>query len=565
MTRSPAETSRRALIESLESRTVLAATPKLSADDVRQLLAQAASQTMSSTLDQTVIVVVDREGNTLGTFARSGNTLDNVGKDIVTLATVRARTAALFESKNDAFTTRTARFIIQDHFPEPVKSTPGGPLYGVQFSNLVGSDIVSSTPAIDGDPGGIPLFKDGEPVGGIGVAGDFHDVAARLDLMNLLKFYKANPDKLVFNGKEEHDVDEAVALAGAQGFMAPKNIRANRITIDGLALPFTKDDPLTGGKAQTLAQLVSSGKGSIVGTIKSTPNVPFTPTTIAGIPGELRRRDLINDPTSTNYGFISSNDVDRAGHVLPAADRLTKFDVSRAITRAVTQATKTRAGIRLPIGQITRVYVTIVDRDGDLLGAFRMQDTTNFSYDVAVQKARTAAFFSDNTHAFSTRAIGFLSQQYFPIGIESDAVGPLYHLQNGLSPNLALPTSTRGNRRNPLPNGITVFPGGFPLYKNSHLVGAIGVSGDGVDQDDRVAFAGAGKLQPPASIRSDTLPHEQTQSFIASRAGELINLFGTGPAIHLKLGGVSLDDVTTRLKRLNFRLPYEKEPRNPEL
>ena len=52
-----------------------------------------------------------------------------------------------------------------------------------------------------------------------------------------------------------------------------------------------------------------------------------------------------------------------------------------------------------------------------------MNDGTNFSYDVAVQKARTAAFFSDDTHAFSTRAIGFMAQKNFPPGLSSQAAG----------------------------------------------------------------------------------------------------------------------------------------------
>src|SRR5690606_12242216 len=40
------------------------------------------------------------------------------------------------------------------------------------------------------------------------------------------------------------------------------------------------------------------------------------------------------------------------------------------------------------------------------------------------------------------------------------------------------------------PNGIQIFPGGFPIYRNGALVGAIGVSGDGVDQDDLVGMLG---------------------------------------------------------------------------
>jgi hypothetical protein len=53
------------------------------------------------------------------------------------------------------------------------------------------------------------------------------------------------------------------------------------------------------------------------------------------------------------------------------------------------------------------------------------------------------------------------------------------------------------------PNGITIFPGGFPLYRNGQLIGAIGISGDGVDQDDIVGAAGTHDFLAPFSIRAD--------------------------------------------------------------
>ena len=80
-----------------------------------------------------------------------------------------------------------------------------------------------------------------------------------------------------------------------------------------------------------------------------------------------------------------------------------------------------------------RVHITVVDRQGNLLGAFRMGDGTNFSFDTAVQKARTAMFFSDDTHAFSATAIGFMAQAFFPPGIANSGSGPLFHIQNELS------------------------------------------------------------------------------------------------------------------------------------
>ena len=54
----------------------------------------------------------------------------------------------------------------------------------------------------------------------------------------------------------------------------------------------------------------------------------------------------------------------------------------------------------------------------------------------------------------------------------------------------------------------------MPIYRGNVLVGAIGVSGDGIDQDDMVSFLGlanaatslgSGIANAPAAIRADTL------------------------------------------------------------
>ena len=54
-------------------------------------------------------------------------------------------------------------------------------------------------------------------------------------------------------------------------------------------------------------------------------------------------------------------------------------------------------------------------------------------------------------------------------------------------------------------SGIVFFPGSVPLYKNGQLVGGIGVSGDGVEQDDLVSAAGATGFAPPLEIRADNI------------------------------------------------------------
>ena len=63
-------------------------------------------------------------------------------------------------------------------------------------------------------------------------------------------------------------------------------------------------------------------------------------------------------------------------------------------------------------------------------------------------------------------------------------------------------------------NGIQIFPGGFPIYRGATLIGGIGVSGDGIDQDDLIGFLGlanagivlgTGVAHAPAAKRADTI------------------------------------------------------------
>ena len=63
-------------------------------------------------------------------------------------------------------------------------------------------------------------------------------------------------------------------------------------------------------------------------------------------------------------------------------------------------------------------------------------------------------------------------------------------------------------------SGMSLFGGGFPIFRGNKLVGAIGVSGDGTDQSDLIAFlalAQAGRVlntgigHPPPARRADQL------------------------------------------------------------
>ena len=195
----------------------------------------------------------------------------------------------------------------------------------------------------------------------------------------------------------------------------------------------------------------------------------------------------------------------RNGSVLTAAE------VRQIIDRAIDTANKTRAIIRLPIGSRARMVIAVTDLDGAVLGLNRMPDATFFSIDVAVAKARNMVYFNSpagvadlpgiprNT-ASTNRTIGFGAQPLFPPGIDGADRGPFFDLYV----KDALNACTQGSQAaNPNQNGIVFFPGALPLYKNGVLVGGLGVSGDGVEQDDYVTAAGGLGFEAPPDSRAD--------------------------------------------------------------
>jgi len=259
--------------------------------------------------------------------------------------------------------------------------------------------------------------------------------------------------------------------------------------------------------------LVSTSIGFVVlpYELTSSPTVAYPQLNLGGVAGEMRA-PIIDDPIN---------------NLIDGEQRLKASEVTKMLTLAAQRAAITRAGIRLPRGQPAQVFISVVNNPNQpgatplVLGTFRTGAARNaagatiFSWDVAVQKARTALFFSNTNRAYSTRTVGFLAQRFYPPGIVGTAPGPLLSMQEFFS---LLPVNVTNllngvyfTTNNPppsspdpsLPNGITIFPGGFPLYRNGKLVGAIGVSGDGVDQDDIIAASGTVDYLPPASIRAD--------------------------------------------------------------
>lgn len=541
------------------------AAESLSTAEVGTIIAQAAAEARARNVAAT-IAVTDRVGNVLAVFAMPGaaataripSARDNTNNDAQGLtipsagaAIAKAITGAYLSSGGNAFSSRTASFIVQEHFP-PAPTTVGlesGPLFGVQFSQLPCSDLAArasdgligpkrSPLGLAADPGGFPLYQNGVVVGGIGVMVD--------------GVYGFDPNVL----DRDTDVDEAVALAGTVGFEAPVTIRADRITADGTSLRYTDIEyPQIGNVAgasfaSTAGALVPvagyySGAGLLAGVTYGTEASGVRASTSA----EFANRDafvLSNGAGLNRFPVRGGTDAGDVATPLSAAE-------ARAILEeAFTIMSRARAQIRQPLDSRAQVTISLVDTRGRVLGIVRSPDAPIFGIDVSLQKARTANFFSGRFaatellaasgevpqfvartrtflgdpaaltggFAFSDRAGGNLSRPYFPDGEVGQPNGPLSRPIGQFSPfstglqsalvvgNLAqhlafvtgasaqdtprnctsLPQVTPGATR--LDNGIQIFPGSVPVYRGGTLVGGIGVSGDGIDQDDMISFLG---------------------------------------------------------------------------
>jgi hypothetical protein len=125
---------------------LLAARPaaaQLTLADVQTVIAQAVTRTTALTGNplktNAVIALTDREGWVLGVWALNTNV--TAANPLVADAIAKAGAAAFLSSDNNAFSSRTAGFIVQQHFPPGVANTAPGPLVGVNFSSLGFSDI----------------------------------------------------------------------------------------------------------------------------------------------------------------------------------------------------------------------------------------------------------------------------------------------------------------------------------------------------------------------------------------------------------------------------------------
>jgi uncharacterized protein GlcG (DUF336 family) len=578
-------------------------TPNLTASDVNTIVLQAINEATARGKPAT-IAVVDRVGNVLTVTQMSGapttatitsgrgnmTGLEGVVVPTTLAAISKAMTGAYLSSNGNAFSTRTANYIIQEHFPPGVTNAPGGPLFGVQFSQLPCSDFNTAAATTAGatdagphrsplgfsaDSGGLPVYKNGILAGGIGI------MTKNTYSDNLNTFAVPIDD------------DEVVALAGSTGYQAPTAIDADNIAVNGFTLQYT--DATSANFAAPVAangtftptaappfffgppagQTANTGLtyGSSDGASGIAPDGALGPTLYAGT-------------TNTSYVFTDGN-----GHVIytptngrvPAGQAMTASEVQGLMVSTLNIAYETRAAIRIPTNSFAQVTVSIVDLDGNILAMARTPDAPIFGADVSLQKARSAVFFSRTDAAAKINAISYgastvpgtfadyinrsqsfieptvfadgiawslvgigdISRPFYPDGINGNGPGPLsipYNTWSIFSDGIQLdlvkadfvdevegkPPATAGcatsdgqglpaasGGKTQLANGAQIFSGGFPIYRGNTLVGGIGISGDGIQQDSMISFLGLqdftdpGVANPiahaPLAIRSDNL------------------------------------------------------------
>ena len=495
----------------------------LTASDVDTIVMRTAQAIDAPNL---IIAVTDRMGRILAVWRRdpAASVTDQ------NIAVSLARTTSFVSSSQGPLTSRTLEYISTFHFPpvfgaptpitnpDPlvdvsmlapqrqtlgIQNTPQGALWQIFTTNrgarLAGLGLTLGSagletlfnPPFDPDngvppatniddtapgpgltylPGAIPLYKDSTRlVGGVGVYGTTLQAA------------------------------EFAAIAGAAGsgtladpnFAFPGVPPAGLIFLVGVLLPAFEQTTIPAGMGPGTFNPASY----VVGPTDAGPTATFalSPTQ--------------RDP----YGDLIGPRADPLG-------ALTLADVTQLRDQAIATANGTRAAIRLPLGSATKMVIAITNRNGLILSLHRMDDAPVFSIDVSVAKARNVVYFSSPELdpgdqvpglplgvAITNRTLGFLTQPFFPPGIDGTAPGPLFASVALFNQN---PLQFNRQGREPfkpgLQNGVVLFPGASALYSPAGvLIGGLGISGDGVEQDDFVTNGAVAGFDAPLAIRAD--------------------------------------------------------------
>ncbi|MCY2976070.1 MAG: heme-binding protein [Planctomycetota bacterium] len=446
-------------------------------------------------------------------------------------------------------------------------------------------------------PGGVPLYKNGRLVGGIGVffpgpngyatfeqgfvhtsvRGSTQLESERVNAPKVLEsefiaFFAAGGTVV---GPGATSVDRFEGLAPPRG---PFGGVSGRIDLVGITLEIygpnpTRQNPVTG--QQRLLQIGLANGGG-----KGLRNNGGD---------QIVNKDL--SALDPNANSLRGRSVPEGWLVLPhssSVDPITGDDVQRIVSQGIAEANKTRAAIRLTSsflpGARTKMVLAVADSSGEVLGLYRMTDATIFSIDVAVAKARNTAYYASDrllpqdmidqnndgvkdvpkNVAFTNRTFRFVAGPRYPTGVTGAAPGDFSMLNMpGINP------ATGENTVNTAPLAASV-------YASPSTATVLAFDSFNASRNFR-----DGQQLTGAALQK-SLKRQNGIVFFPGSTPLYVNSNGTKKLVGgfgVSGDGVDQDDVVTSAGQVGFeaptairadqyfaggvRLPYQKFNRNP--
>jgi uncharacterized protein GlcG (DUF336 family) len=414
----------------------------------------------------------------------------------------------------------------------------------IRFGAAMGGGPRRSPLGLSADVGGLPLYQGGQVVGGVGV---LVDGIYGLDLRSA--DYDRNVDELVAIAAQRgfeppRNITERITADGKvlrysdvdsrdlKSSGAAPTTAANYLAVPGYTTAAPRAGAVYGTRPSGIraegrveypdvdAWVLDDGFGAN----RYTPRAALSPAPAAGgmaapevrmivseaLKVAFRARAQIRRPVDS-FAQVTVSVVDAESNVLAIARTpdAPVFGIDVSLQKARSAAFLSRPTTAAELRSIPAQVL--------IPGVLGTPPLSTYMDDA--QRRVSATLFA-NGLAFSDRSMGLLTRPNFPDGLASGRNGPFSTAMPNWSPfNVGLQLDlvigdivTRLNGDPPAPqgctalpqsaagapgptptrlaNGLQIFPGSVPIYRNDRLIGAVGVSGDGVDQDEMVAFLG---------------------------------------------------------------------------
>ena len=445
-----------------------------------------------------------------------------------------------------------------------------------RFGAGTGAGPLRSPLGLSADPGGFPLYMNGTPVGGIGVIADgvygldldFGDSDNNLDELIAMagSYHYAAPierrERVTLDGKvarfSDVEFDDLVTdPRSSPGFASINGVSGALLDVTSyfVAAGGILQGTAFGQNASGIRPDTTNYPGLDAFVLVNNANAerypPSAGTDGANALSAIEARQLVSSALAvagraraqirlplSSPAQVTVSVVDTNGVVLALARTRdapifgTDVSLQKARTAAFFSSSSAAAALQ---GAPNTIYL---NSDGSPSG---VQIVIGDYVDDVRSFLGSPTALADGAFAFADRSGGNLSRPFYPDGINGNINGPFSKpfstwspFTTGLQLDLAMNRIVQhvghvaaGGADTPqncttigqLPNGLQIFPGSVPIYRGSTLVGGIGVSGDGVDQDDMIAFLGLHEAgialgtvgNAPPAMRADQLKPQGTR------------------------------------------------------